>query len=210
MTTPTLAQILQDPSTALERYDGFIFDCDGTLADSMPVHYRAWCAAFAEIVPGLLFAEDFFYSLGGMPTREVAETVLRSAGRMANVDEITETKEKHYVRLIPEVQPVEPVTAFARHARQRGKPVAVATGTMPNVIGHSLAAIGMTDVFSIVITPAHVAQGKPAPDMFLLAAERMGTRPELTLVFEDGPPGFAAATAAGMAYVVVEANHYRR
>jgi HAD superfamily hydrolase (TIGR01509 family) len=209
MNNLTLDTLLNDPQLAFAEYDGFIFDCDGTLADSMPIHYRAWCAAFAELAPSINFDEPHFYSLGGMPTPEVAETVARKHGVDIDVAAITHAKEAHYLRLISEVKPVAPVVAFARQAKAAGKPVSVATGTMPGIIEKSLETIGLYREITIVITPADVAQGKPAPDMFLLAAKRMGTEPARTLVFEDGPPGFAAATAAGMQYVVVEADKYR-
>jgi HAD superfamily hydrolase (TIGR01509 family) len=207
--TLTLDAILQNSDSVLAAFDGFIFDCDGTLADSMPVHYLAWCAAFRELAPAITFTEEHFYSLGGLPTRTVALELAREQSVLLDADEITLCKETHYLRLLPGVQPIPPVVAFARAARALGRPISVGTGTMPHVVKQTLTTIGMLEAFEIIITPEHVALGKPAPDIFLLAAERMGTKPGRTLVFEDGPPGFRAADAAGMRHVVVEAEKYR-
>lgn len=185
-------------------FGGYIFDLDGTLIDSMPVHYLAWDRAMREAGgPGRL-DEDLFYSLGGVPTRRVAELMGEHYGLAVDPEAVYHRKEQYYLELLPAVKLVEPVVAIAR--RMAGKfPIAIATGGTPDVALPSLEATGLTGLFEIIITPHDVGpgRGKPAPDMFLLAAERMGVAPRECVVFEDAEPGVQAALAAGMAVVRV-------
>ena len=185
-------------------FAGYIFDLDGTLIDSMPVHYQAWDAAMREAgIPGAL-DEDLFYGLGGVPTREVAERMARHYGITLDAAQVESRKEALYLACLPQVTRIEPVVAFAREVARTAK-VAIATGGGPEVAHPALAASGLAELFEIVVTPADVApgRGKPHPDMFLEAARRMGLAPDSCLVFEDAEPGIRAAQAAGMAVVRV-------
>ncbi len=185
-------------------FAGYVFDLDGTLVDSMPVHYRAWDAAMRlHGMPGIL-DEDFFYALGGVPTQRVAEHFAERYRLMIDSAQVSHDKEKLYLELVAGVQVIEATATFARRVAAT-RPVSIATGGMREVALPSLRAAGLSDLFSIVVTPADVApgRGKPHPDMFLLAAERMGVPPSQCLVFEDAEPGIVAARAAGMQVVHV-------
>ncbi|WP_221029421.1 HAD family hydrolase [Actomonas aquatica] len=185
-------------------FRGYIFDLDGTLIDSMPVHYRAWDLAMQEAgVPGTL-DEDLFYSLGGVPTLGVAEKMGEHYGLTIDAAAVSHRKEKLYLDCLAEVKVIEPVAAFAREMAKT-HPVAIATGGEPLIAHPAIKAAGLDDVFEIVVTPEDVApgRGKPAPDMFLEAARRMGVPPAECVVFEDAVPGIKAAEAAGMAVVRV-------
>ena len=185
-------------------FAGFIFDLDGTLVDSMPVHYRAWDAAMRRAGMQGTLDEDYFYALGGVPTRGVAELFAKRYGLMVDPDHVTDMKEALYLEYMTGLKVIEPVAEIARKAVGR-HPIAIATGGTPEVAYPSLDATGLRALFSIVVTPLDVApgRGKPAPDMFLLAAERMGVAAEPCLVFEDAEPGIQAARAAGMQFVRV-------
>ncbi len=186
------------------EFGGYIFDLDGTLIDSMPVHYRAWDRAMQEVgIPGTL-DEDLFYSLGGVPTRRVAELMGIHYGITVDADAVYHRKEALYLELVTEVRLIEPVVAIARRVAAT-LPHAIATGGTPDVALPSLEAAGLRALFDIVVTPLDVApgRGKPAPDMFLLAAERMKVAPADCIVFEDAIPGIEAARAAGMTVVRV-------
>ncbi len=186
-------------------FAGYIFDLDGTLVDTMPLHYRAWDAAMREVGMTGVLDEELFYSLGGVPTRRVAQLLAEHYALEIDADAVTHRKETLYLELVAEVRTIEPVAEIARAAVARGKPVAIATGGTPEVAYPSLDASGLRSLFSVVITPLDVApgRGKPAPDMFLLAAERLGVRPQDCIVFEDAEPGMEAARAAGMTVVRV-------
>lgn len=183
-------------------FAGFIFDLDGTLVDTMPLHYRAWNQAMQQVGLKGDLSEDLFYSLGGVPTLRVAELLGQHYKLTIDAERVFHDKEARFLALQAEMKLIEPVVQFARDAA--GKfPVGVASGGPRDIVRTTLAAMGLTELFPVVITPEDVVHGKPAPDMFLLAAQRMGVPPEKCLVFEDAEPGIQAAKAAGMQWVRV-------
>lgn len=186
-------------------FAGYIFDLDGTLIDTMPVHYRAWQSAFTQ--HGLIgnLDEDYFYALGGVPSIQVAELMAAKHGlSMSDPVGMAERKELAYLTMLDAISRIEPVAEFA-HRVAATHPVAIATGGTPDIALPALQTAGLADIFKIVVTPLDVApgRGKPHPDMFLEAARRMGVAPERCLVFEDAEPGIRAARAAGMQVVQV-------
>jgi HAD superfamily hydrolase (TIGR01509 family) len=185
-------------------FAAYLFDLDGTLIDSMPVHLRAWALALERAGLRVPFDADYFYSLGGVPTFESAVIYGEHYGLTLDPHRVVEEKEQLYLDLLHEVRLIEPVATFARHIAST-HPVAIVTGGGPEIAYPALDASGLRALFPVVITPADVplGRGKPAPDMFLLAADRLGVRADQCLVFEDAQPGVAAAKAAGMQVVLV-------
>lgn len=186
------------------EFAGYIFDLDGTLINTMPLHYRAWDSAMRHHGLGESLNEDLFYSLGGVPTVRVAELLGEHYGLPLNPHEVEITKERMFLEKLDAVEHIKPVVAFARRVAHT-HPMAIATGGQPEVALPALRAAGLEGLFKIVVTPRDVApgRGKPAPDMFLLAAEKMGVAAGRCLVFEDAEPGILAALAAGMQVVRV-------
>ena len=182
------------------EFAAYIFDCDGTLADTMPLHYRAWVQAVTE--QGHHFPEDLFYSLGGVPAEGVVEELNRRFGWSMSVAETAVYKEGLFEKLIPQVKPIVPVVEFMRGVLGKA-PVAVASGGLKSLVMKTLEALGIHAHFDAVVTYEDVVHGKPAPDTYLEAARRMGVEPARCLVFEDTPLGIQAATAAGMQSVLV-------
>jgi HAD superfamily hydrolase (TIGR01509 family) len=187
-------------------FAAYIFDCDGTLADTMPIHYRAWVDALRQAGWPHTFTEELFYSLGGVPTPKIIERLNVQFGTALSVPDVFHLKEEVFREYSRGVQPVIPVVEFARGVIGR-KPTAVASGGPRVVVMETLERIGLAGKFDVVVTADDVDHGKPSPDMFLLAARRLGVEPSRCLVFEDAEPGWRAAEAAGMACVVV---HSRR
>ena len=189
-------------------FAGYIFDLDGTLIDTMPVHFRSWEAALRhEGLAGPL-DEDYFYALGGVPSLQVAELMAAKHGlKISSPEAVSDRKELLYLQQLDEIVPIEPVVAFAR-AVAKTHPVAIATGGTPDIALPALKAAGLATLFSVVVTPHDVApgRGKPHPDMFLEAARRIGVAPAKCLVFEDAEPGMRAARAAGMQVVRVQSR----
>jgi HAD superfamily hydrolase (TIGR01509 family) len=190
------------------EFAGYIFDLDGTLIDSMPAHYRAWNTALRRFGLAETLDQDLFYSMGGIPSVRVAELFGQHYGLTLDTEEVMEVKERIYREGLGEVTIIEPVADFARRMAVR-HPLAIVTGGTPDVALPGLAAAGLDHLFKIVITPLDVpvGRGKPAPDMFLLAAQRMGVAPGECLVFEDAEPGIQGAEAAGMKVVRVPSRH---
>ncbi len=183
-------------------FKGFIFDCDGTLVDSMPLHYIAWVESLRQHDAPFDFTEEVFYSLAGVREQDTVILLNEQYGSSIDPDSVAEVKSKLFHQSIPQVQPIVPVADFARSVHGRF-PVSVASGSEEDIVRGCLTATGLIDLFDIIITPRLVAKGKPAPDMFLLAAERMGLSPADCLVLEDGNSGLKAAEAAGMQAVFV-------
>ena len=183
------------------RFGGYIFDCDGTLADTMPLHYRAWKRLLAE--HGMDFSESFFYELGGKPTELIFELLRRDHGLIVrDLAAAIALKEEYFVGLIGEVRPIAEVVAVAR--RWHGvAPLAVASGGLRRYVELTLDAIGIRPLFDAVVCVEDYARAKPFPDPFLEAARRLRVPPDACLVFEDSLLGIEAATAAGMQSVFV-------
>ena len=185
-------------------FGAYLFDLDGTLVDSMPVHFRAWGIALERAGLTVPFDHEYFYSLGGVPTLESAELFGAHYGLDLDPHRVVEEKEQLYLDLLGEVREIGPVADFARRVA-RTHPVAIVTGGGPEIALPALDRTGLRELFPVVITPHDVApgRGKPHPDMFLLAAERLGVAAARCLVFEDAMPGVRAAQAAGMQVVLV-------
>jgi len=184
-------------------FDGYIFDCDGTLVDSMPLHFRAWSASFVHHGAPWEWTEDEFYANAGVPDRITVMELNQRFGADLCPDSIHEYKAEWYARHLHEIEAVAAVADLARRYHAEGRKISVASGSDISLVAPSLERAGLLELFDIIITPADVERGKPAPDMFLLAAERMGVAPRECLVFEDGQAGIDAANAAGMVSVFV-------
>lgn len=183
------------PMPLAEIPAGAIFDCDGTLADTMPLHFKAW----SEILNGwnCPFPEEQFYAWGGVTAKEIVARLNAQHGLAMPVDETAHVKEELYRTLIPQVQAIPAVVAEVE--RFYGKcPLAVASGGMLSVVEETLNALNLRHYFDALATSDDVTHGKPAPDVFLVAAERIGVAPEGCVVYEDAPAGLEAARRAGM------------
>lgn len=174
---------------------GLVFDCDGTIADTMPLHYKAWTAALGKY--GHEFPEAMFWSFAGVPTRKIFEILNERHGYHVPVDEATELKERLFEELIPHVGLIEPVVKFV-HDYEGKVPMAVATGGTRSICIRTLEALKLTKYFKAIVTADDVEHGKPAPDIFLRSAELIGVEPKLCAAFEDAEMGLVAARAAGM------------
>lgn len=172
-----------------------IFDCDGTLVDSMPVHFVAWHETMERY--GISFSEDRFYSLGGVPSDRIVEMLASEQGITLDVVAVAHEKEQAFLDRIEWLVPIEAVVEIVR--QNRGiKPIAVASGGFRSIIQKQLLQIAMHDWFDAVVTAEDTAKHKPEPDVFLEAARRLGTAAEHCVVFEDADLGVEAARRAGM------------
>ncbi|MGB8353810.1 MAG: HAD family phosphatase, partial [Chthoniobacteraceae bacterium] len=179
---------------------GYIFDCDGTLADTMPLHYMAWCAALKD--DACTFPEALFYELGGTPTEKIVEILNERCGTNLPPRETALKKEEIYIKMIPRILPIEPVIELV-NKYHGSHPMAVASGGYRRVVLQTLNALGIADKFDAIVGAEDYIHGKPSPDPFLEAARRLGVAPEKCLVFEDAQIGIQAAKAAGMQWVLV-------
>ncbi len=189
-----------------KRYGGYIFDLDGTLVDSMATHHRAWRWALARHgAPPEAFLWDEFVAHGGMAAPDIVSELNIKYGLTMQPEPVAEEKRARYAHLLETEQLpiIEETVGLVRELRAAGIPYAIGTGSMPEGALATLRSAGLEGLFPIMVTPGDVQNGKPAPDIFLLCAERMGVPPQDCVVFEDAEPGLRAAQAAGMAAVRV-------
>ncbi len=174
-----------------------IFDCDGTLADTMPLHYGAWRQTLDTLGFPTFFPEEQFYAWGGVTAKEITSRLNAIHGTQMDPEAVAYSKEMLYRKLIPSVKPIEKVVAEAK--RFYGKcPIAVASGGMRVLVLETLETIGVSDLFEIVVGSEDVRAGKPDPEVFLTAACRLGVEATDCVVYEDAPAGLEAARRAGM------------
>lgn len=179
---------------------GIIFDCDGTLADTMPLHWRAWQAVIGKY--GLSFSEDRFYALGGVPSRDILRGLSQEQGVPIDHIAVAHEKEATYLPLIAQVEPINAVVGVARE--YFGKiPLAVASGGSRKVIEQVLDHLGIRPLFAAIVTSEDIVHQKPAPDIFLEAARRIAVPPQFCRAYEDTDLGLQAIRAAGMEAVDV-------
>src|SRR6476659_10171765 len=180
--------------------DGIIFDCDGTLADTMPLHWRAWQVITAR--HQLHLPEDRFYALGGVPSRDILKMLGQEQGIALDHLAVAREKEAEYLPLIAQVEPINTVVGVAR-ARFGKIPLAVASGGTRRVIEQVLEHLGIRNLFKAIVTSEDVVNQKPAPDIFLEAARRIGVPAQRCRAYEDTDLGMLAIRAAGMEAVDV-------
>lgn len=186
---------------------GSIFDCDGTLADTMPLHWRAWQTVVARYQ--LHFPEDRFYELGGVPSRDIFKMLADEQGVVLDHLKASHEKEAEYLALMNQAGPIHAVVNIARE--NHGKiPMAVASGGTRQIIEQVLEHLGIRRLFKAVVTSECVVNQKPAPDIFLEAARRIGVEPRSCRAYEDTDLGLQAIRAAGMEAVDVRELLKRR
>lgn len=188
---------LQLPAGTFRAY---LFDCDGTIANSMPLHYIAWKKSLAEW--NCVYEEKLFYAWGGRPIREIIRLLNKMQGLSMPVDEVATRKEALYHELLPHLKGIPEVIEHIE--AQYGRiPFAVVSGSRRSSVEGALKVLDLTNKFETLVCAEDYKHGKPAPDCFLLGAERLKVQPAECLVFEDTDLGIEAATAAGMKSVKV-------
>ena len=182
------------------EFRAYLFDCDGTIADSMPLHYKAWKKALEEW--NCEYPEELFYLWGGKPVRNIIADLNKMQGLNMPIDALAARKEALYLEQLPQLKAIPEVLEHieAQHGRI---PFAVVSGSRRESVVGSLSVLHLLDKFDTIVSAEDYTNAKPAPDPFLIAAERLGIPAKDCLVFEDTELGIQSATAAGMASVMV-------
>lgn len=186
-----------------KKYRGYIFDCDGTLADTMPLHLRAWNHGLEMAKAPLQLEGKAFMTVAGMALRQTIEHWNETHSIQIDADIVIREKNQFYQQHQAGIEAIEEVVAYARACRDEGALISVASGGERVDVLATLKKIGLEDFFPVIVTAEDVERAKPAPDLFLLAAERMGLPPKDCLVIEDSLLGIEAANMAGMESVLV-------
>jgi HAD superfamily hydrolase (TIGR01509 family) len=172
-----------------------IFDCDGTLADTMPIHLDAWQKAFE--MNQRKFPRDYIDSLKGAPGPEIVRLYNEKFNDDLDFDKVSKDKAGLTHESIKNTKPIQPVVDIAIKNKDV-MPMSVASGGSKYNVHTSLNAMGILDLFDIILTSDDKIPAKPKPDIFLECARQMNIAPEDCLVFEDGDFGLQAAELAGM------------
>lgn len=184
-----------------------IFDCDGTLADTMPLHFIAWQNVMTGY--GFEFDEDLFYSLGGQPTDRIVDKLAKEQAIDVDVMQVTHEKEAAFLELIDQVEPIEAIVNVAR--KYHGKlPMGVGSGGQRAVVKQILETLGVESLFDCVVGSEDTDRHKPEPDVFLEVASRLNVDATKCLVYEDADLGVEAARRAGMKCFDVREVHTPR
>ncbi|MBW6440198.1 HAD family phosphatase [Actinoplanes hulinensis] len=178
-------------------FKAYLFDCDGTITDSMPAHYRAWCKALGEW--GAEFPEELFYAWGGRLVVDIIVDLNERQGLSMPVAEVAARREELFQELLGEVEAVPGVLEHIEASYGR-IPFGVVSGSTRESVTASLTALGLLDRFEVLVCAGDYARPKPDPEGYLLGARLLGVDPADCLVFEDTDMGVAAAEAAGMGY----------
>ncbi|MFZ6032509.1 MAG: HAD family hydrolase [Melioribacter sp.] len=177
-----------------------LFDCDGTLVDTMPLHLKAW--EYAINFYGYKFDYDFFFSKKGMPSKEIIRLYNKQFGTNADPEKIVAAKNEFFKQHADSIKPIDPVASVVYEYHNK-LPMAVVSGGSKDNVMQSLIVTGLDKYFDLIVTADDNIKHKPVPDIFLYAAEKLSVEPEYCVVYEDGDFGVEAAKAAGMMIVDV-------
>jgi beta-phosphoglucomutase-like phosphatase (HAD superfamily) len=176
--------------------EALIFDCDGTLCDSMPAHYAAWTKVLEPV--GMTLERERYLSFAGTPSQRVIPMLAEEQGiTLPDFPSLNRAKEDSFLDVAHLLQPIEAVVSVARENRGKLK-MAVASGGVRRLVMRQLEQLEIVDWFETIVTAEDTERHKPDPDVFLEAARRLGVAPERCRVYEDGEPGIEAARRAGM------------
>ena len=186
--------------TADPRAKGLIFDLDGTIADTMPIHFIAYRNILRRY--GVEFTPELFITMAGIPAIGTIAKINEIFGTTLEPEKFGRLKEEEYEKVMVRMQPVKPVVELIREFH--GKlPMAVGTGGYKRLAWKTLEILDLKKYFPILVSSEDVENHKPAPDTFLKCAELMNVEPAYCQVFEDGRLGMEAARAGGMMAVDV-------
>ena len=191
----------------LENYC-VIFDMDGVLADTGPIHYESWKKMCQEI--GVSFNKELFNETFGQTSPEITRRLLGANADQAEVKKRASLKEKYYRGMVrDELKPLPGVIQLIKELHENGFKLAVGSSGPPENVKLLVDALALKRFFSELISAADVKNGKPDPEVFLTAARRLGIEPKRCLVIEDAPVGIQAAKSAQMKCIALTTTHPR-
>jgi len=183
-----------------------IFDMDGVLADTGPIHFESWVKMAKEI--GFNFTKQFFEETFGQTTSMITRKLVGSAADKISVERWGQIKEQYYREMIKDkLEPLPGVKNLIQDLKLKGFKLAIGSSGPPENVELLLNTLNIKKCFDIIITAADVNKGKPSPDVFLIMSKKLNLRPEHCLIIEDAPVGIEAAKRANMKCIALTTTH---
>lgn len=176
-----------------------IFDMDGVLVDSEPVHMKILNEVLVTMGASAVSLE-YYFSLVGMGGRLIWEKLIQDFKLKGLAPDLYASHKEYFYNVIEthDVQPVKGVVQFLNRLKKENYFISLGSSSPVRLINHSISKIGVKDYFDYLVSSEHVQNGKPFPDIFLKVAELYKVKPLNFLVIEDSHNGVLAAKAAGM------------
>ncbi len=186
--------------TIIENAKALIFDLDGTIVDSMPLHFQAWTETAKHF--NFPYTEELFYKYAGMPATRITEEINKLNNLKLDAKEISRYKGERFLKLLKNLNRIEPITKIIEQNYGKKK-IAIATGGRRVVAKKELEMTDLYKYFDAFVYAEDVTNHKPHPETFLKVAMLLGVEPKNCVVFEDGDLGLQGAIDAGMEIVDV-------
>lgn len=186
---------MSQPFTLPPNTEALIFDCDGTLVDTLPIYARAWASGFRP--SGREMQKQWYLERAGYSEHSLMDLFDADYGVQVDRDQVIRLMRAQF---LADIGAVEEIDTIGRIVRQNSGafPMAVASGGSRQIVTACLEAAGLAKSFAAIVTIEDAARPKPAPDLFLIAADRLGIHPSRCVAFEVSPQGLEAARRAGM------------
>lgn len=186
----------------MNNLEALIFDLDGTLADTMPVHYQSYLKVFKPYQ--IQFPENRFYEMAGIPCQQIVEILAEEHHIKLDTHKIAEQKDDLYHDMLDQIQPIQKIVDIVKKNLKIGTPMAIATGSKRDSAQKTLRAIELENCFQVIVCAEDTPKPKPEPDVFLIAAKQLSVKPENCTVFEDSWLGIQGAKSAGMKAIHID------
>lgn len=190
----------------MEKIKAVIFDMDGLMIDSEPLHFKAW-EKVLEIYGIHVRKDEFNQRYVGIPDKEGTEDMVTRYNMSISAKELSQTKRKLYTRLLQtQLIPQPGLIDLLINLHKSGYKTAISSGSSLEEIRMVIKGLDISHLIDTYVSAEEVSRGKPAPDSYLEAAKRLEVKPEECLVLEDANPGVKAGKAAGMLVFVIPSN----
>ncbi|MFX1321081.1 MAG: HAD family hydrolase [Promethearchaeota archaeon] len=185
---------------------GVIFDVDGVLADTGPIHFKSWVKMANEI--GKKFTKKFFDLTFGQQSVPITRKLVGSKVEQRLVEKLADLKEQYYREMVKDkLEPIPGVLKLIKELKEKGIKLAVGSSGPPENVELLLSVLNLKHYFDVIITAAEVKKSKPEPDVFLMAAQKLKLNPKNCIVIEDAPVGIEAARRAGIPVIALRTTH---
>jgi beta-phosphoglucomutase len=192
----------------MKKFKALIFDMNGTMINDMHYHETAWHDVLVNQLKASLTLEDVRHQIYGTASEMFARVFGPDKFSKEEVDIITRLKEEKYRKeFLPQLRLIEGLQLFLDLARSNNIPLAIGTAAPVANIDFVVNNLSLRSYFPVIVGPDDVMESKPHPEVFLVAANRLGIAPEECVVFEDSPKGIEAAARAGMSAVAITSYH---